>query len=170
MRRDHTSVQSNNSCFIAGMLNCLVKSMTKETDYQKERLAQILKEECASRWKSASGNGLVTGIVCATDCENCHSDWAEKQAEFLLSRGVIVLPVPEGSPIYCDGIHFAPHCAGDIHEIKGWYYDLAIKKDFRSEADYWFDIGDYNRTWFSSSEDARKRIFNNNYKPNNRKD
>lgn len=63
---------------------------------------------------------------------------------------LIILPVTSGTPIFCDGAVFAPHCAGQIHEITNWYYSYPmIQQFFRSELDYNLDPDEYNRSWFT---------------------
>lgn len=115
--------------------------MADQKSIQKEKLIQLLKE---FRKNSESKKS------------------AEVLAEFLMDNGVFVFPVPEGTPIYCNGKHFAAHCAGEVHEIKNWYYTpVEIRKDFRDETDYCFDVDDLGKTWFLTPEDAEKSIAEN---------
>ena len=134
--------------------------MEDKTIFQKQMLSRLLREYCAYVIKVPSE---TTGEpLCRDDCSNCHSDWSEREAEFLINRGVFALPVPEGTPIYCDGKYFAPHCAGEIHKVEDWFYSpVFVEKDFRGETDYRFDIDSYNKTWFSSREALENSIRKN---------
>ena len=63
---------------------------------------------------------------------------------------LIILPVTSGTPIFCDGVQFASHCAGEIHEVTDWRYSYPmIQKYFCSELDYELDPDEYNRSWFT---------------------
>ena len=85
---------------------------------------------------------LLTDVVCSTgdtgecdSCEHCHSEnscWvrmADVLADFLISRGVTVLPVKPGDPVYT--IH-----RGKIKEWKVYFIGL------NSLGEFTFNIAD----------------------------
>lgn len=70
----------------------------------------------------------------------------------------VELPCKVGDTLYCDGIHFATHCAGEIHEFKVDNIITKVESYFRGETDYSFDFEDFGKTVFLTREEAEKAL------------
>lgn len=61
--------------------------------------------------------------------------------------------------IFCDGACFAPHCAGQVHELTDWSYEYPmIHQYFGSEEDYSLDPEEYNKSWFTDRDACVKYL------------
>ena len=93
---------------------------------------------------------------CKPSNNKCRKCLSEKEADYLLEHGVIVLPCKAGDTMYCDGKFFADHCKGQIMSFPVDIVRTEVCSTLRGEIDMVFGFKRFGKDVFLTREEAEK--------------